>query len=884
MKIYHWPPRFFLRFFRWFCHPGLLNHIEGDLIEDYNERLRQKGKGKANLRFIVDVLLLFRPGIIRPANRFSEINQTAMLKSYFKIALRTIRKNKAYSTINVLGLALGICACLTIFLVVDHEFSFDKFHRDSDRIYRLTVQGSNQGERWYDNCVPAPAPLAIRSEIPGMEAVTAVHHYNPIVKVPQGNNAPKQFEVPDAGVIITDPEYFSLFSYTWLAGNPSALNEPFNVVLTDTRAHDYFGLLSADEILGKEILYDSMVMTVAGVVQHWEQNTDFPATDFISFATIKNSKLANSINLDAWTSIMHSSQAFVKLSPGSSSAELTGKLTALIQKHDSDSQSNKSTIEMGLQPLGDIHFNPGNVESPGLLPTLYVLIGLAFFILIIAVVNFVNLSTAQSIRRSKEMGIRKVLGGMRRGLTFQFLTETFVLTAMAAGVAALLVTPVLSWFSDFVPRGVRFDLLNTNTLIFLVAITFGTSLLAGFYPAKVLSSHLPSVSLKGVGVQTGGETWFVRKGLIVFQFSISLFFIVGTIVINDQLHYIQSKDKGFTTSDIVTIRTKWNDSFERTKVFSERVKQLSGVADVALQSMPPMGFGMWSSSFSYKGKNPVVDASVSVKPGTSDFIPFYNFQLVAGRNIMASDTLQELVINQRALKTFGFKDADEALGQELLYNDKPYPIVGVVADFHEQSFHDPIGPAVIGNFNFPARGIAVKFPPLKEGETNRTEVMAQVAKIFKDIYPDETFNGRLIDDEIGAMHERDQRTSTLARISMMITVFISCMGIFGLSMFTSEMRVKEIGIRKVLGATVVEIAAMLSKEFLILIALAALITTPVSWLFMNNWLMKFAYRIDLTIWVYLLSALAALSIGLFTISFKTLSAARANPVDSLRSE
>lgn len=883
MKMYHWPPRFFLRFFRWFCHPRLLNHIEGDLIEDYNERLLQKGKRNASIKFIVDVLLLFRPGIIRPVNRFTEINQTDMLRSYFKIALRTISKNKAYSTINVLGLALGICACLTIFLVVDHEFSFDKFHRDSERIYRLTVQGSNEGERWYDTSVPAPAPLAVRSEISGIESVTAVHYYNPIVKIPHGSDAPKQFDVPDAGVIITDPEYFSLFTYTWLAGNPSALNEPFHVVLTDTRAHDYFGLLPADEILGKEILYDSMVMTVAGVVQHWEQNTDFPATDFISFATIKNSELVNSIPLDSWATNMHSSQAFVKISAGSSSAELTPMLTALIRKYDSNSQSNTSTIEMGLQPLGEIHFNPGNVESPGLLPTLYILIGLVFFILIIAVINFVNLSTAQSIRRSKEIGVRKVLGGMRRGLIFQFLTETFVLTAMAVAIAALLVTPILSWFSEFIPRGVRFDPFHTTTLIFLVAITFGTSLLAGFYPAKILSSHLPSVSLKGVGVRKGDEKWFMRKGLIVFQFSISLFFIVGAIIINDQMHYIQSKDKGFTTKDIVTIRTKWNDSFERTKVFSEKVKQLSGVDDVALQSMPPMGFGMWFSSFSYKGRNPV-DVSASVKPGTSEFIPFYNFQLVAGRNIAASDTLNELVINQRALKTFGFSDADDALGQELYYDGIPHPVVGVVADFHEQSFHEAIGPAVIGNFNFPARGIAVKFPPLKEGETNRAEIMAQVEKVFKDIYPDEPFNAHLIDDEIGSMHERDQRTSTLVRTSMMITIFISCMGIFGLSMFTSEMRTKEIGIRKVLGATVTEIATMLSKEFLILIALAALITTPVSWIFMNNWLMEFAYRVDLTIWVYFLSAFVTLSIGLFTISFKTLSAARANPVESLRSE
>ena len=883
MKTYHWPPYSFLRFFRWFCHPRFRDHIEGDLIEDYNERLQLKGKRNADIKFIIDVLLLFRPGIIKPASYFSKPNQYAMLKSYFKVAFRTISKNKAYSVINVLGLALGICACLTIFLVVDHEFSFDRFHSDGDRIFKLVVQGTNQGEKWSDNSVPAPAPLAVRNEVSGIEAVTAVHHYNPVVKIANERNAVKQFQVPRAGIIITDPEYFSLFEYTWIAGNPEVLTDPFKVVLTDTRAHDYFGMLSSDEILGKEILYDSMMMTVVGIVKHWNKNTDFPTTDFISFATIKNSKLSNTINLEAWNSNFHSSQGFVKLSKGSSPILVTKALTALIRKYDSDSQGRTSTTEMTLQPLADIHFNPDNAIAPTLLQTLYILIGLVFFILIIAVINFVNLSTAQSIRRAKEIGIRKVLGGVRGGLVLQFLTETFVLTALAVVLAALLVTPVLSWFGDFIPDGVTFNPLNSSTLIFMIVTTGLTTMLAGFYPAKVLTSHLPSVSLKGVGVQKENGKWFFRRGLIIFQFAISLFFIVGTIVINNQMQFIHSKDKGFTTKDIVIIRTKWNDSFERTRVLAQRIKQLSGIDGVALESMPPMGFGMWQSTFSFKGKTPV-EAGASVKPGTEDFIPFYNFKLIAGRNIAASDTLRELVVNKTFLKTFGIGEADDALGQLLSYNGRLYPIVGVVADFHESSFHNPIGPTVIGNFNFPARSVAIKFPPPQESKIDRKEIMANVEKIFTEIYPDESFNAQYIDEEINSMHERDQRTATLVKVSMAITIFISCMGIFGLSMFTTEMRTKEIGIRKVLGANVAEIAAMLSKEFVILISLAILITIPVSWYFMNRWLMEFSYRVDLTIGVYVVSSLAALSIGLITISFKTLSAALLNPVDTLRAE
>lgn len=874
MKKNHWPPKFFLLLFRQFCHPRLLDYIEGDLIEDYNERRRLYGKTKADWRFALDVILLFRPGIIKPNSEFSS-NQYGMLRSYFKIALRTINKNKVYSTINVLGLTLGICACLTLFLIVDHEFNFDKFHPDRDRIFRMVVDGGEKDERWSSNSVPAPAPIAVRNEVSGIEVVTAVHYYNPIIKVPDGNRSPKQFNATHGAVVITDPDYFKVFVYTWLAGSPREMNEPFKVVLTEKRAHNYFGSIDIGEILGKEIMYDSMIMTVAGVIKDWDQNTDFPATDFISFNTIKSSKLQNSIALESWSTNMHSSKAFVKLNEQSSSAAIAAVLTSLIRKHD---QGNP-TIGMLLQPLSDIHFNPHYEQSPNRLSTLYALTGLAIFILILASVNFVNLSTAQSIRRSKEIGIRKVLGGVRGGLVVQFLTETLVLTLVGVVLAVLLVNPVLIWFSGFIPQGVSFDPFKPSVLVFLMLITLCTTLLAGFYPAKVLSSHVPSLSLRGSGVQRQGEAWTLRKGLIVFQFSISLIFIAATIVINNQMHFIRSKDKGFTPDDIITIRTKWNEGIDRTKVFAEKVRQISGVDAVALQSMPPMGFGLWFSNFTHKGST----TSPSLKPGTSDFIPFYNIQLTAGRNFAASDTLNELVINKTYAKILGYKQPDDALGELLYFEGRPYPIVGVVEDFHERSFHDPIGPAVIGNFSFPARGIAFRFSPSQNAE-NRAGLLAGAERAFKEVYPDELFSAHSIIDEIEWMHERDQKTATVINMSMGITIFISCMGIFGLSMFTSEMRIKEIGIRKVLGATVSQIAIMLSREFVMLIVIAILISAPVSWYFINDWLTGFVYRVDFSIWIYIISGLAALSVGLLTISARTISAALANPVESLRSE
>ena len=806
-----------------------------------------------------------------------------MLKHFFSIALRTLGRNKVYSFINVLGLTLGICACLTVFLIVNYEFSFDNFHPDGNRIFRLAVEGTNDGEAWSGNSVPAPTALAVRQEISGIEAVTAFHHYTPVIKIPDGANA-KQFEAPHGTVIITDEEYFTIFKYDWIAGDPAVMNKAFQVVITDTKAHYYFGDLPADKILGKEILYDSLVVTVAGIVEHWSQNTDFPASDFISLPTISSSKLRNSIAVESWTTNMHSSQAYVKMSSGGSALLLKKLLTDLIRKYDTNSAGDKSrTIGMGLQPLSDIHLNPDNSISPTLLPTLYILIGLALFILAIAIINFVNLSTAQSIHRAKEIGIRKVLGTLTRGLIIQFISETFVLTFIAVLSAALLVNPVLSWFSDFVPAGVRFDLFSPSAIVFLILITIITSVLAGFYPGKVLSSYAPSMVLKGSGYVKAMNGGTLRKALIIFQFSMSLFFIAASIVINGQIKFIQGKDKGFSTQDILTVRAKWDAPWDRVKVLSERIKQLAGVEEVALQGLPPMGFGLWFGPFRYIGKNPV-EVNASIKPCTSDFIPFYKFHLIAGRNIAATDTLYEVAINQRFVKELAISSPEDAVGQSITYNGKNYPIVGVVKDFHEQSFHDPISPTIIGNFRFDARSIAVKIPSENREHFDRKQLLSEIENEYKKVFPDEPFNANLMEDEIGWMHERDQRTATLVTVSMLITILISTMGIFGLSMFTCEMRLKEIGIRKVLGASVISIASLLSKEFILLIIIAVTLTIPITWYFVGNWLAEFTYHIDITVWTFIVSAIIALTIGLLVISFRTITAALTNPIEILRSD
>lgn len=764
-----------------------------------------------------------------------------MIRNYFKIAWRTISKNKVYSAINVLGLALGICACLVIYLIPRHELSFDTFHPGKERIYRLVMEGEREGEKWFANSVPAPAPLAVREELSGIEVVTGFHYYYPKISIPDGDNAPKKLEAANRQIILADPQYFSVFSYRWLAGNPGTLNEPFKVVLSERKARDYFGNIPLDKVMGKEIIYDdSLHVVVTGIVQDWNENTDFPMTDFISFGTIKSSFLKHDILLDHWGRNMHSSQGFVKLNEGKSPTEMTTQLTALIRKYDGNVEDKNPTIQLKLQPLSDIHFNPHYQPSPSLLPTLYAMTGLALFILIIAAINFINLSTAQSVRRSKEIGIRKVLGSLKAGLMFQFLAETFLLTVLAVCIAVLLVNPVLAGFSSFVPNGVRFDPFSPSTLLFLLGMAIGTSLLAGFYPAHILASYLPSINLKGIGVQKGTAKWFFRKGLIVFQFSISLFFIIGTLVIGGQVRFISSKDKGFETKDVLTFRTPWGDQSDKPVILADKIRYLAGIDQVMLQGTSPMGFALMISPFVYKGKT-IVETGASIKAAGTHYIPFYGIHLLAGRNVADSDSLNEMVINQKYADALGFRRPQDAIGQFLSYEGKSYPIVGVVENFHERSFHHPIGPCVIGNFQLDFRSLAIKMSSSETQNDSRSDMLIQVEKLFKQVYPDESFQSHFIEEEIGWMHDREQKTATLMNVAMIVTIFISCMGVFGLALFTAEIRTKEIGIRKVLGASVTAIVSMLSKDFIILIGIAILIASPISWYFMNDWLLQFAY-------------------------------------------
>ena len=825
-----------------------------------------------------------------------------MLKNYFKIAWRKITRHKLYTAINVLGLALGICACLTIYIITKFDLSFDKFHPDGNRIYRIVGELQNdKGEKNFLNSV-IPDVAAFENQIPGFEAKAGLIDFGEQVAIPDGNKTPKKFENRIIGsyntsTIITWPEYFDIFKYKWLKGNAATLNKPFSVVLTESRAKKYFGNISLDEMVGKTIIYqDSLRVNVSGIINDWIENTDFGYTDFISISTVTHSFLKQRFNTEDWRSLQpHNSLVMVKLNKGVTSDEVNKRFADYI-KENVKFQKPGNKLSMFLQPLSEIHFtkefrrgDDGDDFRKAYMPTLYSLMAVAAFILIIATVNFINLSTAQSIQRAKEIGVRKVLGGNRKNITFQFLTETFVLTVLATTVAIMLVDPLLSLFKDYIPERIEFHLLNLSTLLFLISIIIITTIFAGFYPGRVLSSYLPVLSLKGVNVENGSEKLSLRKVLIVFQFSISLMFIITAVTMGKQMNFMKRADKGFNSDAIITI-DKWRDRDDKLKILAENIRHIPGVDKVLWQGSDPMGFAKTTSTFTFKGKNDIT-ISPLIEEGDKNYISFYNMKLIAGRDMVNSDSLHELIINQTMVKAMGFEKPGDVIGKQLFNtsntpsnNLNGFPIVGVVEDFHQGSLHDAIESAVITNMKFFRYRVAIKLSGTEKNSKDLKTILAVIEKEWKKIFPDEIFNYRFMNESIGFLYGQEEKIAWLVNVSMGITIFISCMGLFGLSMFTAERRTKEIGIRKVLGASITNIATMLSKDFVSLIILSIVIASPITWYLMKQWLQDYAYRTDISWWVFVFAGLSAILIGLMTVSFHAINASMANPVKSLKTE
>ncbi|HEY6900745.1 MAG TPA: ABC transporter permease [Puia sp.] len=819
-----------------------------------------------------------------------------MLRHHFQNAWRAIRHHKLYTFINISGLTIGLTSCIVIYLIARYDLGFDRFHPDAERIYRIVGDAqTKEGDSRFVNS-PFDDVAGIEHAIPGFAQQVGFHTFGAGITVPAAGGKPAvEFDghlegSRSSSVILTGPAFFDLFPHVWLAGSPAVLREPNHVVLSEDAARKYFGPLSADRYIGKTVIYaDSLPVVVAGIVKDWTGLSDLGYTSFISISTAPNSWLRGMFPTTDWSSLRpHKSQAFVKLASGVRPEQVNAALADFVKKSKARFGPPGSRFRMYLQPLSQLHYSSqfqmtddGDDFDKVYLPLLYALMGVAVFILILAIINFVNLSTAQSLQRVKEVGIRKVMGSSRKGLVWQFLAETFLMTGSAVVLSALLVRPALRLFHDYIPRGVHFSL-NPGMLVFLGAILVFTTLASGFYPARLLSAYLPVLSLKGALDKSGTGGANLRKALITFQFTISLLFIIGSIAVGRQIRFMRNADKGFNADAILTLSV-WGGQPEQVRLFANNVRRLAGVKDVVLEGNAPMGFAHSGMSLVYKGKEEK-NMSVMLQAADAGFIPFYDMKMLAGRNISGGDSAREMVINETYSKALGFAAPADAVGQLLYQDTAAYAVVGVVSDFHQESFHEAIKPEVIWHFPQQERGVGIKLDTRGKKAGDVKVIMASMETEWKKVFPKRPFSYSFLNESISWLYGQESNTEFLMQSAMVLTILISCLGVFGLALFTIRRREKEIGIRKVLGASVSSVVALLTRDFLLLVVLALVIASPVAWYFTDRWLQDFTYRTTMSTFVFVEAGMAAIGVVLLTTVFLAIRAANGNPGVVLRRE
>jgi ABC-type lipoprotein release transport system permease subunit len=809
-----------------------------------------------------------------------------MFKSYWTIAWRTLVRNRIYTFVNVAGLALGICACLVIWVVVHYEFSFDRDRPGRARIYRI-----NSYEQFLKNepehlttVVVASLPDAVQKGVPGIEVVARFHELSQDSAIVVGGKLRSGYAVKS---IVAGPEYFRVMLYQWLAGDPkTAMELPFGVVLTESRARIYFGDGPLNGFIGRELVYqDSLPVHVTGIVADYPGNTDFPYTDFISWSTVDHSFLLQTLQLDPTVNNKQRPVLgmLVKLAPATDPVR-TASLVSDVFK----GLPTWIFTRVELQPLSQVHFTQTWGAETTLttrqLSTLYSLLAIAFFILALAIINYVNLATAQSLSREKEVTIRKVMGSSRASLIAQLLIETALLTGVAALAAVVFVRPILGLFRDFLPKHLEFLPLAPANLLFLLGIMVTVTLLAGLYPARMLSAHSPVASLGGGNAYRGSGKWWLRRGLIVFQFAVALLFIIGTMTMGRQIGFMTHKELGFRTDAIVDFGTadhRDSATISRAKLLEHAIAGLPGVAAAAREDMPPAGDDRGIANIRYRRLGDVRIHAELIK-GDENYIPLYGMRLMAGRNLFPSDTLKEVVINESLSRVLGFRTPEQAVGAEITLWNKEVPIVGVVTDFHKYSYREPIQPLIIADL--PCTDIAVRLDTKGETAAEAHAILSRIGRKWKEFFPHDPFEYGFFDDEIAQMYQREMSMQWLMNIAMGVTIFISCIGLFGLMLFTTERRTREIGIRKVMGARVSDILTLLGKDFVRLVGIALVIATAGGWWLMNRWLENYAYRVKIGPDIFLLAGGALLVVTLVTVWLQSLRAALVNPVKSLRSE
>lgn len=822
-----------------------------------------------------------------------QLNRNFMFKNYFKIAWRNLTRNKSYAAINVTGLAVGIAVCMVIFIIIQYQTSFDSFHPKKDRVYRVLTEyhHAESSEISYAKNVPFQMPTALPVAFPQLEQVAPVYaSHNDELQVIDANGTPLKNFKERNGVFYTTPSFFNMFNFPLLEGSYASLKDPNNVLLTKEIAETYFGDWKA--AMGKTIKitgyynigaglfqFPATALTVSGILATIPANSDFQLKLVVAYGTDFTGDKQYGFQQPIVNALAPDFGCYVLLPPNVTAAGFNEQLSAYAKK--TRAADNKDSYI--IQPISDVHYDAeaGNYSKKTISHQLInVLWLIGAFILLIACVNFINLSTAQAVNRAKEVGVRKVLGSNKAQLQIQFIIETFLIVTFAVILASGISLLVLPSVNKLLEVSLSFNILNNPAIIpFLLIVTIVVTALAGFYPAMVLSGFNPINALKNKLSTNTPNGFSLRRGLVTFQFIIAQVLIIGTLIIVQQMNFFIHQPLGFDKDAIVNVSYRPGSGGEYLK---QQLLQINGVKATSFSSNSPVedDNNMFTT---LKFDNAIKDADFKAitKFADEDYVPTYKLKLVAGRNLQPSGWTREFLVNEAFVKSLGLKKPEDILNKEvnIMGGLIKCPVVGVVKDFNNRSFRNDLAPLLIATNNTMYRQVSIKL-----STTNIASTMGAIEKIWKRTFPDYVYEYQFLDDKIASFYKQENQLAALYKIFAAIAIFLSCLGLYGLASFMAVQRIKEVGIRKVLGATAGSIVYLFSKEFVMLIAIAFAVATPIAWYCMHQWLQYYVYRISISWWLFVMGGLAAVIIALTTISFQAIRSARANPVKSLRSE
>ncbi|MDN3203322.1 ABC transporter permease [Algoriphagus sediminis] len=809
-----------------------------------------------------------------------------MLKNYIKIAYRNLLKNKVYSLINIFGLGVGIACCFLIFNFVQKELSYDTYHANYDRIYRVihgNTEGDNtiEGKSYDDFWVWGNAPVgpALQNDFPEVDKVVRFSGRADILFMLE--------EVPyqETGVLFMDSTAFDVFSWKLIHGDPkTVLDAPYKVVLTESTAMKYFG---ETDVVGRTLdgsaspgRSDAGLYTVSGVMEDVPENSHFDFNLLLSFETFSTNR---PFILESWGYV--DTYTYLLMDKNTDFEAFQAKLPSFVERVRA-LDDDIGNYDIAVEKMEDFYLRSEAQRQPGTvgsLPNIYIFSMIGLFILVIAIINFMNLSTARSLERAKEVGIRKSIGADRSSLIYQFLGESGMIVSLAGIVAVLLVALALPIMNDLTGKTFIFnEMLNTKTIpLFIIGLMI-VGLLAGSYPALALSSFKPVSILKGVS-KTDSKGVALRKGLVVFQFALSISLIVGTLVVYNQMTHLLDRDMGFTDEQMLLI--EYNYDFQVNSIMEpirDRLEDVSGVKNVAFSRSVPGSYFPNAGTGIVNAEGEFVYKDQAIFQVGMDFIEQYDLEMVAGRSYsrdILSDTTQAIVVNEALARQYGYANPADMLGKRFEQWGKEGEVIGIVKDFNFVSLHNEIEP-----LSLPYEPFASRYVSIKVETENLQETITEVEDIWSEMVPHRPFLYSFLDEDFNNQYEADFRFRKIFTSFSVLAILIACLGLLGLATYTAEQRTKEIGIRKVLGANVASLIAMLSWDFVKLVLIALALAIPVSWWAMDSWLQGFAYRTNISIWIFPLAGILALSVAVFTISFQSLKAALVNPVKSLKSE